>query len=148
MNLFEKIQADLKQAMKDKDSDTLNVLRLLISSIKNTMIEAKQELDDAEVVAAVKRDVKKLQDAAKDFAAGAREDLLQKTRDEIAILQKYLPPEISDEELAKRTKEILAREGLSSKADMGKAMGVVMKELQGEADGNRVRAVVEESLQD
>lgn len=147
MNLFEKIQADLKQAMKDKDSDTLNVLRLLISSIKNTMIEAKQELDDAEVVAAVKRDVKKLQDAAKDFAAGAREDLLQKTRDEIAILQKYLPPEISDEELAKRTKEILAREGLSSKADMGKAMGVVMKELQGEADGNRVRAVVEESLQ-
>ncbi len=146
MNLFEQLKGDLVQAMKDRDSETVDILRLVVSSIKNKSIELKKELEEAEVVAAVKSDVKKLQDALKDFTAAARDDLVEKTEKEIAILKKYLPAEMSDEELSSKVKEALDNAGVTDLSDMGRAMGAAMKELAGKADGNRVREFVQKHL--
>lgn len=147
MNLYKQIGEDLKQAMKNRDSETLEVLRMLMSNLKNLIIETRQDLEDADVTAAIKRDVKKLKDAAVDFAAGAREDLVEKSKAEIAILERYLPEGLSDEELEKRVKELLETHGINSKGDIGKAMGTVMKELAQVADGTKIREFVQKHLQ-
>jgi uncharacterized protein len=146
MNLYEQIKDDMVKAMKAKDAETLSVLRLLFSSLKNKTIDLKKDLDDAEVLATVKSDVKKLNDAMKDFVEGAREDLVEQTKAEIEVLKKYLPPEMPDEELEAKVKEILDREGVKDMAKIGMAIGTVMKELAGAVDGNRVREKIEKLL--
>lgn len=148
MNLYEQIKEDMVQAMKVKDAETLSVLRLLFSSLKNKTIDLKKELDDAEVLATVKSDVKKLNDALKDFTEGAREDLVEQTKAEIEVLKKYLPPEMPDEELEAKVKEILDREGIKEIAKIGMAIGRVMKEMAGAVDGNRVREKIEKLLKE
>lgn len=147
MSLYQKLQSDLKQAMKDRDSETLEVLRLLVSNLKNLAIETKEEISDAEVISAIKRDLKKLQDALKDFTNAAREDLINKTNQEIEIIKKYLPPELTDEELQVKVKGIIEKDGKDEK-DFGKLMGIVMKELSGKADGNRVRSMVQSMVKE
>ena len=146
MNLYEQIKDDMVKAMKAKDAETLSVLRLLFSSLKNKTIDLKKDLDDAEVLATVKSDVKKLNDAMKDFVEGAREDLVEQTKAEIEVLKKYLPPEMPDEELEAKVKEILDREGVKDMAKIGMAIGTVMKELAGAVDGSRVREKIEKLL--
>lgn len=146
MSLYKQISDDLKTAMKNRDSETLDTLRMLMSGLKNLVIETRKELEDADVLAAVKRDVKKLKDAAQDFAAGAREDLVEKAKKEIAILERYLPASLSDEELEKRVKEILEAHSINTKSEIGKAMGAVMKELASVADGNKIREFVQKHL--
>lgn len=146
MNLKDQIQEDIKTAMKGKDIKTLEVLRLLSSSIKNKAIELKRELEDSDVIAVVKSDAKKLQDALTDFSKAAREDLVEKTKEEIEILKKYLPEEMPDEELESKVREILKQEGVTDVSDMGKAMGAAMAELRGAADGTRVKQMVEKVL--
>jgi len=146
MSLYEQIQTDLKGAMKSKDMQTLNVLRLLVSSLKNQAIEFKRDLEDADVVAVVRSDVKKLQDAIGDFVKGEREDLASAAREEIEILKTYLPPEMSDEDLEAAVKKVVDELEVGDVSGMGKAMGAVMKELKGAVDGNRVRAMVERLL--
>lgn len=146
MNLYLKIKEDLKTAMKAKDMATLDVLRLLATSIQMKAIEAKEELDDAQVMAVIKSDLKKLQDALKDFVTAAREDLVLKTNEEIEVLKKYLPAEMGDGELEEKVRAVLVEKGMTAAEDMGKAMGAVMGELKGAADGNRVRAMVEKVL--
>jgi hypothetical protein len=146
MSLFNTIQEDLKQAMRDKDSETLGVLRLLHAALKNKVIELKRDIEDADVVAAVRSDVKKMKEALKDFESAAREDLIEQTKREIEILKKYLPAELSDDELESRVKAALEAEGIDSAADIGRAMGAVMKDLAGQADGTRVREMVQKLL--
>lgn len=146
MNLQEQLKEDLKQAMRDKDSDTLNVLRGILSTVKNLALEAKEELSDVEVVSAIKRDVKKLQDALKDFTEAARKDLVEKTQAEIDILKGYLPPEMSDEDLEKEVRAALDESGITEASDLGKAMGAVMQKLAGKADGGRIREMVQKIL--
>lgn len=146
MSLYQQIQEDVKTAMKAKDLQTLDVLRLLSASIKNKMIEIKKDLDDAEVVAIIRSDVKKLTEASKEFAAGAREDLVEKTNTEIGILKTYLPQEMSQEELDAKVEAILGEKLADDVKDVGKAMGVVMADLKGLVDGNRVREAVSKIL--
>lgn len=146
MNLSDQIKEDIKTAMKGKDMKTLDVLRLLASSIKNKAIDLKKELDDAEVIAVIKSDVKKLDDALTEFVAAAREDLAEKTREEIVILKKYLPAEIGDEELETRVRAALEKIPDLDLSKMGQAMGAVMGELKGLADGKRIKEMVEKIL--
>lgn len=146
MNLQEQIKEDIKTAMKGKDMKTLDVLRLLSSSIKNKAIELKKELEDAEVMAVIKSDVKKLQDALEDFSKAARDDLAEKTKEEIEILKKYLPEEMTDEELEKRVKAALDKVPDLDLNKMGQAMAAAMGELKGLADGKRVKEMVEKIL--
>lgn len=146
MTLYEQIKEDIKVAMRGKDMKTLDVLRMVAASIKNKAIDLKREVEEEDVLSVVKSDMKKLQDALQDFTKAAREDLMEKTREEIEILKKYLPEEMSDEALEEAVRDIFKKHKFEDASQMGQAMGVVMKELQGKVSGNRVRPMVEQVL--
>ncbi len=142
MNLYDKITSDMKEAMKGKDAETLSVLRLLIASLKNKMIDMKEELEDADVVSVVRSDLKKIEDSLEMFIKGEREDLADKARSEIEVLKKYLPPEMSEEDLEKAAKKVIKELEIGDMSGMGKAMGKLMEELKDQADGKRVKAML------
>ena len=144
--MWEKIQDDIKTAMKGKDVKTLDVLRLLFASLKNKTLELKRELEDAEVIAAVRSDVKKYQDALGDFKKAAREDLATKTEEEIEILKGYLPPEMEDEDLKAIVHKKITEMGADDLKMMGQVMGAVMADVRDKVDGSRVKKMVEELL--
>jgi uncharacterized protein YqeY len=146
MSLKQKITDAQIIAMKSKETETLSTLRMLLSAIKNVEIEKRKELDDNEIIEVVARQVKQLKDALKDFEAGGREDLVQKTNKEIDLLEKYLPEKISDNELSEIIKSVIAETGASSPADLGKVIGAVMKKVKGRVDGNVVREKILEVL--
>ena len=150
MTLYEQIREDMKSAMKRHDSATLDTIRMLISSIKNKMIEAgtvaSQEIADADVMGVIKSDVKKLKDGLESFVVAAREDLADAARREIAILEKYLPAQITDGELEEKVRAELASLGITSAADLGKAMGTLMGKLKDMADGSRIKQMVDKVL--
>jgi len=150
MTLYEQIREDMKSAMKAHDSATLDTVRMLISSIKNKMIDAgtvaSQEIADADVMAVIKSDLKKLKDGLESFLAAAREDLADAARREIAILEKYLPAQITDGELEEKVRAELAALGITSAADLGKAMGTLMGKLKDMADGSRIKQMVDKVL--
>lgn len=146
--LFETLQEDMKTAMKGKDMKTLNVIRMAISSIRNKAIELNKELSDADVLAVIKADAKKMKDALESFVTNAREDLAEAAREEITILEKYLPAQITDEDLEGRVKAKIAELGVQGKEAAGKVMGALSKELQGLADGSRIKIFVDKYLGD
>ncbi|MFH1712132.1 MAG: GatB/YqeY domain-containing protein [Patescibacteria group bacterium] len=146
MKLYEQMQEDVKIAMKGRDMQALDILRVVLASIKNKAIELKKELEDAEVIDVIKSDTKKLQDALEDFTKGAREDLIEKTKAEIEILKKYLPPEMTDKELREKVMAKVEAAGATDVKDLGKAMGELMKDLKGAVDGSRVKKMLEEIL--
>ena len=146
MKLSDQIKEDMKAAMKGKDTRTLGMLRLLLASIKNKAIELRRELDDAEVISVVRSDLKKLKDALEDFTKAARQDLIDKTKEEIEVLKKFLPPQMTDDELREKVKAKLKAIGATDMSEMGKAMGQLMKDLKDTVDGSRVKKMVEEVL--
>lgn len=144
--LIDQISNDLKEAMKAKDELTLSTLRMLKTALKNKQIDLMRELTDAESMDVIKMQVKQLKDAIDQFESGGRSDLAEGNRKELEVLKKYLPAELPDEELEVIVKEAIALSGAASKADMGKAMGFVMKAVAGRADGSRVKSLVEKML--
>jgi uncharacterized protein YqeY len=146
MSLRNEIQEKQYAAMKAKDAERVLVMRLIMSAIKNEEIEKKEKLNDEEVQAVAARQVKQLQDALKDFEAGGRDDLVQKTKAEIEILSVYLPEKLSDEELTSVIEKVIEQSGAKIPQDVGKVMGMVMKEVKGKADGNKVREIVSKKL--
>ena len=145
MTLRSEIQEKQYDAMKKGDAERLSVMRLLNSAIKNEEIELKRELNDEEAQAVVGRQVKQLKDALKDFEAGGRKDLMDKTQKEIEILEEYLPEQMSDEKLEEIVGKIIEQMSAGPQ-DVGKVMGAVMKEVKGQADGNKVREIVSKKL--
>lgn len=150
MQLYDQILGQLKEAMKSKEEQRRDTLRLLQSAIKNEAIEKRQppeELSDEQVVAVVKRMVKQRKDSIEQYRAGGREDLALKEVAELDLLSEYLPESLPPEELAKIVKEALAAQGITEKAKMGLAMGLAMKAVAGRASGEEVKALVEGLLQ-
>lgn len=149
MSLKQKIQDDLKSAMKAGDLLKRDTLRMLDSMIKNTEIEKmKREtgLTDEEVQEVIARGIKQRKDSVAQFEAGGRPELAQKEKEEIEILMSYMPEQMGEEEVRAAVKEVITQTGASSKADMGKVMGAAMGKLKGKADGNVVKKIVEEEL--
>lgn len=148
MSLKEQLTADMKQAMKDREAGKLRlaVIRMVRANIKNVEINGKKELTDDEVLAVLLKEVKMRQDSLEEFIKAGREDLITQAKDEIAILQKYLPAALSDEELKQIVAEVIAETGAASPKDMGKVMPKVMAKAKGRADGKRINAVVRELL--
>jgi uncharacterized protein len=146
MSLNEKITTALTTAMKAKDSNTVSTLRLLTSALKNEQIEKQSELQDEDIQAVVKRQVKQLKDALKDYESGGRVDLKESSEKEIKILEEYLPEEMTEVDLKKVVLAVVKDLGEVGPSDMGKVMGAVMKEVSGRADGNRVRELVQKNL--
>lgn len=145
MGIIQRIEADTTAAQKIKDAPRVSVLRLARAAIKNSEIEQRVKgATDPEQLAinVIKRQIKQTQDAMEDFRRGNRNDLLQSSEFEIALLQTYLPAELSDEELDKIINSVLPSN--TPIQNIGKAIGDVMKVVAGRADGARVRARVEE----
>ena len=144
MSLKEDIILAQQTAMKSGEKEKLSILRMVTAAIKNAEIESGEELEDDKVQGVIKKQVKQLADALKDFEKGGREDLIKNTKSEIEMLSVYLPAELSDEELMSKVQTVI--DGLGEGANMGQAMGAVMKELKGQADGGRVREMVEKLI--
>ena len=143
MTTTERIEQDFKEAMKARDEFRVSILRMVRTSLKNKQIDLMHELTDAEAMAVLKTMVKQYQDALNDFQNAGRMDLVEKQQKEIDAINVYLPAKMSSEELEKIVAGAVA--GMS-KADMGKAMGAAMKAVDGRADGNEVRAIVQRLL--
>lgn len=148
MSIKDQLTADMKQAMKDREAGKLrlSVIRMVRASIKNTEINQKKDLNDDEVLGILAKEVKMRQDSLVEFKKAARRDLIEQAEQEIAILKKYLPQALSDEELRAIVAEVVAAVGASSRKDMGKVMPAVMAKTRGRADGKRVNALVMEAL--
>ena len=132
--------------MKAGEAATVSILRMASAAIKNAEIDKQTELTDEEVQEVLRRQVKQLADALKDFERGGRQDLIEKTKAEIHLLSSYVPAQLSDEEMETRVAAIVASLGPKEQQNMGRAMGAVMKEMKGLADGNRVRDIVSQIL--
>lgn len=148
MDLFEQISNDIKEAMKAKDKVKLEALR----NVKKYFLEAKtapganDTLTDDAALKILQKLVKQGQDSAALYQGQGRADLAEAELSQVAVFEAYLPKQLSDDELAAKLKEIIARLGVSSPQEMGKVMGVATKELAGMADGKRISATVKSLL--
>lgn len=149
MSLREVLQADMKQAMKDRENGKLRlaVLRMVWAAIRNKEIDEKTELKDDAVLAVIMKEVKQRQDTIKEVKDANRPDVVEKNQQEIEILNKYLPKQLSDDELKVIVQDAIAKTGAKSMKDMGKVMGMVMGKTKGQATGQRVNAMVKSLLQ-
>ncbi len=143
MTTLERIEQDFKAAMKNRDEFGLSVIRLTRTALKNKQIDLMHELTEAEAQAVLKTMVKQYQDALNDFQNAGRMDLVEKQQKEIDLINQYLPAKMAPEELEKIVREAVS--GMSA-SDMGKAMGAAMKAVDGRADGNEVRTIVQRVL--
>jgi uncharacterized protein YqeY len=149
MTLQERIDSDLKDAMRAKDAARLGVLRMLKSALKYSAIEksgAEAQLDDAEAIQVIRKQVKQRQDSIESFEKGGRPELAAKEKDELAILQTYLPQGFNADELAKIVGETIGELGATSRAQMGAVMKALQGKVAGRADGKTLSQEVQRQL--
>ncbi|MFH1310282.1 MAG: GatB/YqeY domain-containing protein [Candidatus Omnitrophota bacterium] len=145
--LEEKINETLKQALKNGEKVKVSVLRMLISEIKNRKIfDRSKDIDDAGVISIVQKQVKQHKESIEQFKKGNREDLVAQETEELAILEKYLPPAMSESEMNSIVEEIIKEIGADSVKDMGKVMKLVMLRTDGRIDGRLVSDAVRRKL--
>ena len=146
MTLKERITEDMKAAMRAKETDRLGAIRMLTAAIKQKEVDERIELDDAGVVAIVDKLLKQRKDSIEAFEKAARQDLADKEKAEVVVLQAYLPARLSADEVAAEVKAIVAELGAKGPGDMGKVMGAVKAKLAGKADMGQVSAAVKAAL--
>ena len=146
MTLKERISEDMKTAMRSGEKDRLAVIRLLQAAIKQREVDERITLDDAQVTAVLEKMIKQRKESIVAFEKGARADLVAKETAEIAVLQPYLPAQLSDAELDALIAEAIASTGAASIKDMGKVMGVVKAKAAGKADMGAVGARIKAKL--
>ena len=147
--LKNQLQDQLKQAMRDQDELRKSVLRMLLSAITYYEIQkggAGYEASDEDVMSVIDKQVKQRKDSIEQFEKAGRQELADKEKAEMNMLQTYLPEQMSEDEVRNIVKEAISQTGASSAADMGKVMGIVMPQLKGKADGNVVGKIVREEL--
>ena len=146
MSLKDQITEDMKTAMRAKDSERLGTIRLLQAAMKQKEVDERITLDDAGVIAIVDKLIKQRKDSIAAFEGAGRQDLADKEKAEMAVLQVYLPARLSAEEVATEVKAIVAELGAKGPGDMGKVMGAVKTRLAGKADMGEVSAAVKAAL--
>jgi len=146
MSLKGQITEDMKSAMKAGQKDRLKVVRLILAAIKQIEVDTREELDEAAVLTVLTKMVKQRRDSIEQFVAGQREDLATIERDEIVVLQEYLPEPLSAEDLAAMVDEIIQASGAEGIRDMGKVMSQIKAKASGRADMGAVSATVKERL--
>jgi len=147
VTLAERLNEDMKQAMKAQDKFRLSTIRMVRASVKNQEIELRRPLDDNEVLEILSREVKQRKDSLQEFQKAGRDDLAQNLIAEIDIIAQYLPQQLTEEEIKAIVKQTMQETGASSKADMGKLMGALMPKVKGRADGKLVNQIVQQLLQ-
>ncbi len=146
MSLKERIEVDMRAALKAGDGEKLGTLRLLLAAIKNAEIEKRGELSDEDVVQVVAREVKKWEEAVAEYEKVGQAARASREKAEADILRGYLPPQLSEEEIRDIVQETITEVGASSLRDLGKVMGAIMPKVRGRADGKRVNEIVKELL--
>ena len=142
-----KILNDYKDAMKRKDALAVSTLSFLRSQLKNVAIEKKKDsLDDSDVIAIIKKQIKQRHDSIENFQSGGRQDLAEKEKKELAILKAYLPEELSNEELEKIVSEVIAATGANGMKAMGQVMKEVLAKVEGRAESKAVSDMVRQKL--
>ena len=150
-NLQKRIEDEMHTAMKAHDELVLSTLRMVRSAISNRVIEKRAragdgELTEEEVVAVIRTEAKRRRDAMSEFTKAGRADLAEKEGSELGILERYLPAELSDEELESIVREVVSEMGGVSENDFGRAMGAAVKKVAGRASGNRVQEIVRKMM--
>ena len=146
MSLKEKLNEDLKQAMRDKEVVKRDSIRAINTMIKQVEVDERRVLDDAEVIKLIQRGIKQREEAISQYSAARREDLVQKEQEQVDIFMNYLPKQLSDEELETGMKEIITEVEATTLKDMGKVMGAASKKFAGVADGKRINEIVKKLL--
>jgi uncharacterized protein YqeY len=146
MSLKDRINDDMKAAMRAKEVDRLGTIRLLNAAIKQREVDERITLDDTAIVGVIDKMLKQRKDSIEAFEKAARQDLADKEKAEVAVLQAYLPARLSADEVAAEVKAIVAELGAKGPADMGKVMGAVKQRLAGKADMGQVSAAVKAAL--
>jgi len=146
MSLKDQITEDMKTAMRARDSERLGTIRLLQAALKQKEVDERVTLHDEAVIAIVDKLIKQRKDSVAAFTQAARQDLADKETAEIAVLQAYLPPRLSESEITAAVAAIVAELGAAGPGDMGKVMGAVKTRLAGKADMGLVSAAVKAAL--
>ena len=142
MSLETQLNTDLKTAMKAHDKLTLNVVRMMKAALMNEKVKQGHDLTPDEELTIVSRELKQRKESMEEFAKGNRDDLVQGVKAEIAIVEKYAPKQLSEDEIAKIVADSIAKVGASGMGDFGKVMGAVMPQVKGKADGGIVNKTV------
>ncbi len=146
MSLKDQIRNDIKVAMKAKDTERRDALRLLSSAMKQIEVDERKDLSDDDVIKIIQKQVKQRNDAASQYKDAGREDLYDKEIAEIKIYEPYLPAQLSDSELEAVVQSIIEKVGATSMKEMGKVMGAANAALSGQADGKRISSCVKSLL--
>lgn len=147
MSLLERLNIDMKQAMKNKEKDKLSVIRMIKSALQNEAIKlGKQGLSEEEELTVLSRELKQRKDSLHEFDKAGREDLVEKIRTELTFVELYMPKQLSEAELSEIVNETISEIGANSKADMGKVMAAIMPKIKGKADGSLVNKLVQQHL--
>jgi uncharacterized protein YqeY len=147
MSLKEKVQADFIAAMKARDEVRKGALSMLKAAIMKWEVDGeKKEAGDEQVIQIIGKEVKQRKDSAEAFKAGGKMEMAEKEEAEMKVLMEYMPAQMSEEEVRKIVTETLSGAGITAKAEMGKAMGLLMPKLKGKADGGLINRVVGEIL--
>jgi uncharacterized protein YqeY len=149
MTLQERVDADLKEAMRAKDATKLGVLRMLKSALKYAAIaksDSEAELSDVEAAQVIRKQAKQRQDSIESFEKGGRAELVEKEKEELSILNEYLPQAMSADEVSKIVRETIAEAGATSRAQMGAVMKALQAKVAGRVDGKALSAEVARQL--
>lgn len=147
MSLLERLNNDMKQAMKNKEKDKLSVIRMIKATMQNEAIKlGKQELSEEEELTVLSREMKQRKDSLHEFDKAGRSDLVEKLQQEISVVELYMPKQLSEEEIADIVKQAIVEVDATSKADMGKVMAALMPKVKGKADGSLVNKLVQQHL--
>jgi len=146
MGLKAQLLQDMKEAMKARDKVRLSTIRMINSLIKNAEIEKRGELTDNEIIQLLMKYAKQRKEAIEMYGKGGRQDLVEKEKAELAVVESYLPEQMSEEKIRELVKEAIEATGASSPKDIGKVMQHVMPRVRGRADGSAVNKIVREML--
>lgn len=146
MSLKAQLTADMKTAMKEKDTQTRDTLRLLLAAVKQVEVDEQTELDDAGVLAVLTKQAKQRRESIADYQQAGREDLVAEEEKDLVVIDRYLPRMMSREEVEVMAAEVINEVGVTDPKGMGQVMGKLMPRLQGKADGRLVNEVVRSLL--
>jgi len=146
MSKLDQLNQDMKTAMKQKDKETLSTVRMLKSALQTEQINKGEELSEEEELTILAREKKQRVESLNEFKAAGRDDLVLKQEKELAVVDKYLPEQLSEDEVRTIVQETVAQTQASSMKDMGKVMGALMPKVKGKADGSLVSSIVKEEL--
>ena len=146
MSLLEQVRKDMISSLKEGDKERNQTLKMVLATIKNAQLESSEELKDRDIEKILRKETKKIEDSINQYTQMGRDDLVAKEKVDLQIINTYLPELMGDDDVKEIVKKKIEELGAKDMRDMGMVMGAVMKELDGKADGNTVKNIVQQLL--